>query len=781
MSMGNGLEDIAKFGSPSALSLLASAGSTPIPALIIGGALLAVTASVFAYKKYEKYEEKKHKQKIEEIIRIYDEKLKKIDVPFLGSIDGFPPVFQLTKDGHYESLHYNLAEIRDVGRLLPSEGDVALVDYRESIRSALRKLKEYYYLRVKSDEGESDEISTRVISYLLHMIDTKCLNFLGYEYDIAYLGALTEFINTYASLSGEHSQHFDRLKEVYTNLLGAKQKLEKHKEFLSLEETVSALRDHCIQHSDLMIRSLVKMVVGEDDTEFADTVNHDELIDGILRKHYIRSSLWGIEIRADHRIDIPDAVFKEWIKNLSIYFLSSLNVEFTKKTHNIPPYESFFSFIDKALTYLANKATAPSDTAAKNAHDSMKKQLSLITEVFHKSDNFISTVYRSSDKKFHLVKDEDQIVERTKIVANFAKLIDDVISLQYLCIHLSKSIKELGEIYVKNPQHFRKIFGAVHKLCALIQEDVKTCQDDFTNLQLKNKDQMQVAKKEQFPIEVKRILEALAQGINRFGDEIDDCRKKAENTVNKDTIVSVSYDMLEVAKSILGRYSLSIDMHGPRCLNLDDRSYIKPVPAEVKPIDPVKVKDSSSQDTKPVILKPTPSISGNKGNSALPDIVKTPPAQKEPFTQLKDLTQEIYSKIVSISGVDKNASKNYIKLYDSLMVMQEKSIALSNEENKSEERTYKAEKTLEITLALAKKVADFFEKKPEERKQEAVSFAKEIHTVLSNEENSDFIDVHKNALSRYIHTHLCTVGLFKTDTRKKFNDFDEACSKLCLG
>ena len=106
--MGNGVLDSSKLGSPAALSLLP--GGDAIAQLLIGGAILAVAGAVFTYKEYKAYEEKKHKKKIEEINKIYIDKLKKIAVPFFGVIEGFPPIFQPTKDGKYESLHYTMAE-----------------------------------------------------------------------------------------------------------------------------------------------------------------------------------------------------------------------------------------------------------------------------------------------------------------------------------------------------------------------------------------------------------------------------------------------------------------------------------------------------------------------------------------------------------------------------------------------------------------------------------------------------------------------------------------------
>lgn len=761
--MGNGLEEITKLGSPSALSLLASGGTTAIPALVIGGALLAVTAAVFTYSEFKKFEEKKHKKKIEQINQLYADRLKQIVVPFYGSIDGFPPIFQLTKENKYESLHYTLADIKDIGRLLPSGRDVALLSYQESIQAALRKLKAYYIIRTKNEDDDTDEITIRVLSYLLHMIDTKCLNFLGYEYDIAYLGAITEFITAYASLENEHSQHFDRLSDVYTNLIAAQHILKKHKEVLSLEETVSALRDHCVQHSDLLIRTLVEMVAHKDNTDLVVTVNHDELIDGILRKHYIRTAVLGHEFTADPQIDIPSSVSKEWIKNLSVYYLSSLNIDTNQINETIPVYEDFFSFIKRAEAYLANQTVAASEKEATKLNEEIKNQLKLIAKVFKNSGNFISTVYRLSDKEFHIVTDEAQLVERIKVMANFAKLIDDIISLQYLCIHFSKSIKQLGEIYVSNPLHFHNIFGAVDQLCTLIQQDLKTIADNFTELQEKNKDKMQLAKKELFPNEVRGLLDAVSVGIERLGSEVNRCRRKAESAISTVTVQSASYDMLKVAEKILERYFKKVEL-----------STITPSRSVSEPNQKHNAIAIADKGQSINIVATKPGVSTEKNTITIN--VKKP--QDESLAQLQSLTEAIYSKIIKNSETEKNKPENNFKLYDALIVMKEKSISLLSEDNKSEVRLKKAEKTLELTLTLAQKTSEFFNKTSDERKQTVVFFANEMHKLLNNEDNSDLIDLHYNSVSRYIYNHICNFGLFRTDTRKKLANFDAACSKL---
>ncbi len=349
------------------------------------------------------------------------------------------------------------------------------------------------------------------------------------------------------------------------------------------------------------------------------------------------------------------------------------------------------------------------------------------------------------------------MVERTKVVANFAKLIDDVISLQFVCIHLSKSIKELGEIYVKNPRHFHKIFGAVTKLCLLIQTDLQTCNDDFIALQEKNKDEMQIARKEQFPNEVRNLLDSVAVGVERLGAEIKNCRRKAKKAITKDTIQSVSYEMLEVVESVLGRY-------------FKDTNTIN--------TEPEKQRDSLLDDDETSATSSDASKHAGAASQRQIQSISPPKTEEELLAQLKSLMQEIYNRTLIISQSESQNSKNYFNLYDALMVMQEKSISLVGEPDKTAERLFKAEKTLELTLNLATRTSQFLNKTLAERKQLASSFAREVHNTLNSEENSDVIDCHSNSISRFFYTHLCHFSLFSTDTRKKLTEFDSACMHL---
>lgn len=271
---------IQKLGSPSALSLFASAET--IPALVAAGAILAVTAAVFTYSEFKSYKEKKHKEKIEVVNGLYALHLKQIVVPHAGKIHGFPPIFQLI-DNKYQSMHFTPEQVKDIGSGVTHGSDIALDSYRESVRSAIRKLK-----------------------------------------------------------------------------------------------------DSCVNHSDILIRALVKMVAKDKDTELANTVAHNELKEGILRQHYIQSELFGIELRSDEKITLHDSIFQNWIKNLSSYYLKSLSIEMNQQDDTQYSPHDFFTFLGQAKALLGRTLFGHS-----KEKEVVESELKKIRKVFRESGNFI--------------------------------------------------------------------------------------------------------------------------------------------------------------------------------------------------------------------------------------------------------------------------------------------------------------------------------------------------------------------------------------------------------
>lgn len=726
--------DLTKLGSPSALSLFASADT--IPALVAAGAILAVNAALFTYSEFKSYQEKVHKEKMNNVNDLYLAHLKQIMVPHHGKIHGFPPIFQLI-DGTYQSMHFTPAQVKDIGTEVPHGTDIALSSYRESVRAAIRKLKEYYFSRKEGSSIKENDITAGVLSYLMQMLDTKCLNFLGYDYDIAYLDAICKFINAYSSRNGVSSQHFSRLAPVYAHLLKAKQKLEKHKEVLSLEETVAELKDSCVNHSDILIRMLVKMVIKDSDTELADTVAQEELKEGILRQHYIHSEILGFEIRSDDKILIPESIFKDWIKKLSDYYLRAQNTDIGQQDNNLHSPNDFFVFLNKAKETLGRKLFG-----RHKEQEEMHKQLKLIRKVFQESGNFISTRYNKHSKKFEVITDSLHLVDRSLIMAKVAKLAHEIISLQYLCMHLLKSIQLLGDLYVNNPAHFCKIFAVLDQLCVLIQDDVRSTKQAFRQLQEDNDNNMQIEEKELFPSQVRDALESIYGEIKDLGEQVKECRQAAIKSIRPYTEKSVHYEMLAIATAISNMY----------------------FDASNDPIlDP---KDTDTTDIEP------------EEATKLPE-EETPKVEEHDnlIDNLNVLTKKLHDRIWEIQKTELFQSSNYFKIYDALILLKNKSIELLNENSKDPDRRDKANNMTQLTATLLNETLVFLNQPTAERQAGASRFFNKIHTQLSNENNVSFIDRHHNQASGFIYKYICSQGIFRTDTRKKLAQFEEACLK----
>lgn len=724
--------DLTKLGSPSALSLFASADT--IPAMIAAGAVLAVNAALFSYSEYKSYQEKIHKEKMKDVNDLYLAHLKQIIVPHHGKIHGFPPIFQLV-DGIYQSMHFTPAQVKGIGTEVPHGTDISLSSYRESVRAAIRKLKEYYFSRKKGNSIKENDITAGVLSYLMQMLDTKCLNFLGYDYDIAYLDAICKFINAYSSRNGVNSQHFSRLAPVYAHLLKAKQKLEKHKEVLSLEETVAELKDSCVNHSDILIRMLVKMVIKDSDTDLADTVAQEELKEGILRQHYIHSEILGFEIRSDDKILIPESIFKDWIKKLSDYYLRAQNTDLGQQDNNLHSPNDFFAFLNKAKEILGRKLFGHHKEQEK-----MHAQLKLIRKVFQESGNFISTRYNKHSKKFEIITDSLHLVDRSLIMAKVAKLAHEIISLQYLCMHLLKSIQLLGDLYVNNPAHFCKIFDVLDRLCILIQDDVRSTKKAFRQLQEDNDNNMQIEEKELFPNQVKDALESIYGEIKDLGEQVKECRQAAIKSIKVYTEKSVHYEMLAIAKAISNMY---FDASNDPILNHGNTNTPNTTPDET-----INIPEEQSPQVE---------------------------EQDNFIENMNTFTQELRDRILEIQKTELFQSNNYFKIYDALVILKNKTIELLKENTKDPVRIDKANNMLQLTSALLNETLKFLNQPTAERQVGATRFFNKIHSQLNDESNISFIDRHHNQASGFIYKYVCSQGIFRTDTRRKLAQFEEAC------
>jgi len=531
-------------GSAVALALAADPAVLPV-IMTVAGVALTVSAAVFAYHEYEAYEENKHKKEIEVVNELHQKFLAKISIPDAEDIKGFPAIFKFRVEDKaevIESMHMTEEQVRDVGQNCKRCDDESLQPYRQAILDAILKLQEYYFIKDKNS------VTSRVICYLLYMLETKCLNFQGYDYDIGYLSALIHFINAYASLKNTtKTQHFSRFNAVYRCLMEAKQSLERHRELLSLDEMIRELKDFCVFESDHLIRYLMRMFVENNNEIYIQTVTMDELSHNILRQEYIRSAFSGMIFDRDNEIHLPHCIFTEWVVALSRYYLYSTDVISNIKEDEITLTTKIFSDVESKQQKKYWEA------------QKLFEQIKAIRAVFKETSNYIST--KAIDKDLIPVNDTQEVIERTKMIYRFALLTHQVISLQYLCMQLLKSLKQLGEVYVKNPNHFRHIFILLSLLCQKIKENTVMCKNDIENIQIMNGDRMQLDSFQLFPEEVKTRLDNIGLRINRLEDGIKDYREKAIKELSFSEVeTEIKNHMLETAHLIENLYQLKIEV-----------------------------------------------------------------------------------------------------------------------------------------------------------------------------------------------------------------------------
>ncbi len=353
-------------------------------------------------------------------------------------------------------MHLLMDQIEDIGKTMPRSTDILLTNYRQSIQNAILKLKDYYFSR----ENHKD-LTSGVISYLLYILDSKCLHFEGYEYDIAYLDAITNFINAYSSIKErEKTQSFSRLAPVYSYLLNAQQDLERHRDALSLEEMIAELRDTCIAQSDQLIRCMTKIASKQEDWDLISYVTMDELEKGILRRNYIKSEIKGLVLRSDAIVTMPESLFKDWASTLANYYLRTINPDSDMQSQDITGPDILFKVpaYEKLESLRSNKFKL---TQAENEKvKQLEEQYKNAVKYFSTCKKFMTTMLENNKDnrvpKFVAIDNAVDIKIRSSMIAQFATLIHKIISLQYMSVNLLKSIKQLGEIYVKSPANFRQ-------------------------------------------------------------------------------------------------------------------------------------------------------------------------------------------------------------------------------------------------------------------------------------------------------------------------------------
>lgn len=725
-------------GSLSALSLAQNPSTLPILATIAGVGITVAT-SVFVYKIYHDYEEKKHKKEMDAVNLLHKKFLEKIIIPDLQEIQGFPAIFKLNpKDNVVEAIIYTKEEVEAIGQNYPHNVDIALSMYREAIINVIDKLKAYYLER-----GIYNDITASVLSYLLFIFETKCLNFAGYDYDIAYLNALSNFIIGYASIEERVvSQHFSRLQEVSSYIQDAKEALQKHKDSLTLEEMLRQLRGTCSDYSKQLLREFTKLINSMKNWRYVDNVTAEEIANGILRKKYVRSEIKGIPYRYDRAKAIYRSFFKDWAVKLADYYLKTLDPDTSLKSTDILPPKEMFKY-----PHLVDEKLSPDENLSQTIQEN--ENLTKMRAFFKTCKNFVTHQAGKSPltslPDFVPITDIHLMDDRNELLYRLALLIHKMISLQFLCTFLLKSIKQLGEIYIKNPLHFNKVFLVLNKLCEQISNDADKNKTSITLLD-PNK-MMQLAEGGLLAEKIKSILTTIGSSVIHHEQMIRAYRSKLTAQDALEQMAFVKQEMFEVTNFYAELYDIINTLENKK--REDDKPH-----------------KNHEENSDKIIQKKIPGP-----HARLKKIAIT-------LDHINDHLLEIKNKHTENNKPEQFKNEFFVQQFSKLsqqLKLLNKKIKLLLTHPVSNELQSKIDVTIELSNVLAHKLNHYLIHELNDKYLHIERLAKEIHDEI-NKGKYKIIDFHLSPCARKMNSFFkCQIA---TDTRNRLNMFDQDLSEL---
>lgn len=716
--------------------------------------------------------------------------------------------------------------------------------------------------------GTENDVTSSILTYLLIILSEHCTRFEGYQADIAYLEAIIKFINAFASVPRDSlletsdpkkRQRFERLTPVCKELRKAKKLLLDHSTSRSLKSYIDELSSAC---SKTLIPDLLglftKFIVKEEDWQHVDSATPSWLINGIIRPEYKNIHT----VLPQREIKIPDSIFKEWLQRATANYLDyeipeTAPIELSEK--NLYKIKNLFKICHNFLTLKSPQPQADgkflTDSFVPVGHDkecrlimlskmptvfepgsfllinnnqswklyevqenrtpveikiddvnNLKEELSDLPDT---SPEKISNSYKKPINELLTAhRNYTQLKKRSGIFADLATLLVQLTDINNFCKKLSDCIRDLGEIYVTNPNHCNFIFDCLRALSKNINDRIGSLIKGLEKIEEEQNQEgaHDMLIKEQLDLETQlqnklvSIREKVANAINgalekhaihnsRWGDpkaagKID--AKKYEREMKKKTLqemLQLMTKLNEKYKLTEGKYELITEAPSLGDSNNSDDSFEEKRIHNSSPSLPVirlsdRVLDFSDPKT-------------NSENDQLDIHPLSAPLDPEP------LLEDIYERIESINEEEKNhenIQKLYQNLYTSLNELN--LIAKTTEEEDDPEAAIKAQSIKELAYNLCKKTLTFLNYDKKTRIEEASSFNNMIKAELSMPNNIQILDEYNSTVDKILRALkelvLCLClgigfyiahqrgGFFRTDTRAAAHQLEEAANDLIV-
>lgn len=755
-------------GSASALSLI----STPERMVAMGvgaGVAVAVVASVSIYRAVEDYMEKKHLEEIKAINALHKRYLSKIVLFNKHDFQGLPVIFQFgdkEKASEVSCLRFNDDEVEEIGKHMAQLPDIGLRVYRLEIQDAIRLLKGFYRERKKmflghENKKKEQDNTSAVLSYLMYILQTYCLNWEGYDIDIAYLDALYKFIREYASMAKtQNDVHFSRLEEVNKHIKNALEELRQRQLKLTMKDHLNELVECTSFNVDKLLRNFIRLITPVKNWDFIDHAAYDQLIRGKLRRQYTKRQLLGYTVALDFEKKIPESIFRAWSEMLAEYFYQSVNpdvipdkrlMQKTERLFKVPDLNVLHSLQDKKY-----KFKKMSKQESKQL-DGMEQDLKDIKSVFHQAQHFLSVELDpktlDKDPKYVPITNDDKTILRANVIASIAALIHKIISMQYLCIHIVKSKDQLGELYLSNPEHFKNVFATLECLDKDISAATNDVFDKFKMLDRDNKNYMQMNESLKDDLvnyldSVKSSISLLCAKIIKYRDDV-----KLHPDADRPTKQSVMHEMFATVETVAAMYGY------------------QSLPAAEEVVTQPKEDDTLEEVRSPDAIRAAPSVVPEAPQFMPDDHESQMKAIENKLSQIRD--RIIYLK----NEADQNEIRSYDVLRRDLAAFAHHVDTMEHESNKSPERKEKIKRLTNILFQVSNDTLIYLNSANSERKRLASAFSQQIKSILHDKDNQA-IDDHKHVVKKKVNK---LFSLFTTTTRKRANALEKDCQSIVQG
>lgn len=742
--------------------------------------------------------------------------------------------------------------------------------------------------------GREDDVTSGVLTYLLVMLNEHCTKFEGYLADIAILGGIIRFTNAFASLPRDtlleshdpkKRQRFERLKHACRELQQAKKLLMDHNNSRTLKSYVDELMSICDKDLIPTLSSIfAKFITPEESWQFIDTATTEQLVKGVVRQEY-RNTHQFFRL-TQTAISMPDSIFKVWLQNITAYYDDPdhiVKIPVVLAESDLPRIKELFRECPNFLTLKSPQANADGGFDTERfVPVSFDEECQVIiasqrpiTPIPH---SFVLTrkngIWKASEvgENRQLIKIEiDQIPQlrtalanlpskklpesitnreksavntiltqyrndmqlraRARIFTNLAILLDQLTDLNQFCQKLSDCIRDLGEIYMRNPHHCNFIFetldafgkdindriGLLFKAFEKVEEEQSTAIDMMMKGQLDLWMQLQEKLyniREKVARKISGMLDKHNVHNNRWGNpkaagaiDFDDYERARKNQAIQimlmhATQIACKY-RIESDKYDLRKPAAMLNSLEPRVESELKESEIDPLMVSARRFSPMMYTrhHSPMSAMQRLALLDHPLMSARRfSDSQLHENLNAFSEHKEGKIEVKEEEPEVIllqiRKRLDSIYLDTTERVNgtrvvYEEMFQALDALDLK-MKVMEKERQSSKRMAKAKQIRQMTIVFCKKTQEFLNLPLQQRVMGAASFIKSINDELAN--RAVFLGEHRSAFYRFLNAAkevgLCLLlgygfyraykrgGFFKTDSQTLARQFERKSAKL---